>query len=436
MNGREKQPVVSVIIPCYNCQEYITGSMNSIEQQTFQDFEVILIDDCSTDGTLALLREQWGNMPQVRIFANETNQGPGPTRNVGIKAAKGKYLVFADSDDWMEHSYLETLYLTAERERADFVCCGAWRVGQDGRKDLYRVESGDMQGGWQAVTFLQDAGVLPVMWATMVSRALVKKYSIWFTPTMNEDLFFKYRLLYHCQHLVSIKAPLYDYVIRAGSSFETPDPYFDSFCRMLDFVHQWLDDVQKIEPLSEERQTQVCHFFLRADLSHLLRFENGSRTLFCSLFKKYLQKYFGEKGIYISTFLSLYREMEKSYQEKDRVLSQKLQQRDLHLRQFVAAELLSMCPEQWTELTKKSWYPVIWELAADQRYTSTFDGGQGEQARQILGWCQQQTDRRARQLGALALLLYAPPKEAEPFIEPELWTVQLCRDYLVAMGES
>ena len=428
--------MVSVIIPCYNCQEYIVGSMNSIEQQTFQDFEVILIDDGSTDGTLELLRQQWGGVPRVQILASEVNQGPGPARNIGIKAAKGKYLVFVDSDDRVERLYLETMYLTAERERADFVCCGAWRVGQDGRKDLYRVETGDMQGGWQAVAFLQDAGVLPVMWAAMVSRTLVRKHSIWFTPTMNEDLFFKYRLLYHCQHLVSIKDPLYDYVIRAESSFETPDPYFDSFCRMLGFVRQWLDDVQKIEPLSEKRQEQVCHFFLRADLSHLLRFENGSRTLFCSLLKKYLQKYFGEKGIYISTFLSLYREMEKSYQEKNRILSQKQQQQDLHLRQFVAAELLAMRPEQWTHVVQKSWYPVMWELAADKKPSLDDDGGRAQQAQQIIVWCQQQGDLRARQLGALALLLYAGPEEAAPFLAPEIWPSKLCQDYLAAVGQS
>lgn len=435
MSGQKKQPMVSVIIPCYNCQKYITGSMNSIEQQTFRDFEVILIDDCSTDGTLELLRQKWGAAPRVQIFASEVNQGPGPARNMGIKAAKGKYLVFIDSDDWVERSYLETMCLTAEREQADFVCCGAWREGNDSQKELYRVETADMPGGWQAATFLQNAGTLPVMWAAMVSRTLVEKYSICFTPTMNEDLFFKYRLLYHCQHLISIRDPLYHYVVHVGSSFSTPNPYFDSFCRMLGFVRCWLDGVQEIEPVSEEQQGQVFRFFLRVELFQLLRFEDRSRTLFLSLFHRYLRKYFGEQDIYISTFLSLYREMESNYQAKNRVLSQKLREQDLHLRQFVASELLSMHPEQWTDIVQKSWYPVMWELAADKIPLSD-DGQRVQQAQQIIAWCQRQSDLRARQLGALALLLYAGPEEAATFLAPEIWPSKLCQDYLTAIGQS
>ena len=436
MSDQEKQPMVSVIIPCYNCQKYIAGSMNSIEQQTFQDFEVILIDDCSTDETLELLRQKWAAVPRVQILASAVNQGPGPARNMGIKAAKGKYLVFVDSDDWVELSYLETMCLTAEREQADFVCCGAWREAKDSKKELYRVKTVDMPGGWQAATFLQDAGTLPVMWAAMVSKTLVEKYSIWFTPTMNEDLFFKYRLLYHCQHLVSISAPLYHYVVHEESSSSTPNPYFDSFCRMLGFVRCWLDGVQEIAPVSEEQQGQVFRFFLRVELFQLLRFEDRSPMLFLSLFQRYLRKYFGEKDIYISTFLSLYREMESSYQAENRVLSQKLRQQDLHLRQFVTSELLSMHLEQWQDIVQKSWYPVMWELVADNIPSSDDDGQRAQQAQQIIAWCQWQSDLRAMQLGALALLLYAGPEEAAPFLAPEIWPSKLCQDYLTAIGQS
>jgi glycosyltransferase involved in cell wall biosynthesis len=96
-------PKVSVIIPTYNCAEYITQAIKSVLDQTYQDFELIVIDDGSTDNTRALLEPYLGSI----IYRFQKNQGESVARNEGIEIAQGKYIAFLDADDWWVSSKLE-----------------------------------------------------------------------------------------------------------------------------------------------------------------------------------------------------------------------------------------------------------------------------------------------------------------------------------------
>lgn len=94
---------LSVIIPCYNCEKYIQETVNSVLKQKYTDFEIILIDDCSTDNTLSIIKEYQKKDARIRVFFNEKNIGVALTRNKGVEVANADYIAFLDSDDvWYE----------------------------------------------------------------------------------------------------------------------------------------------------------------------------------------------------------------------------------------------------------------------------------------------------------------------------------------------
>jgi len=112
---------ISVIIPCYNVEQYVEGSVRSILQQTLGDIQVICIDDGSTDDTLQRLTELAEQDNRIIVLSQE-NSGQGAARNRGVTHATGKYLYFMDSDDLLESDALEVLYRCAEDRELDVLC--------------------------------------------------------------------------------------------------------------------------------------------------------------------------------------------------------------------------------------------------------------------------------------------------------------------------
>ena len=96
-------PKVSVVMPAFNSERYICDAIASVRNQTFDEWELIVVDDCSTDGTYEKLCEYCKSFKgNAKVVRNEKNQGPGLSRNHGIKEANGKYIMFLDSDDYFE----------------------------------------------------------------------------------------------------------------------------------------------------------------------------------------------------------------------------------------------------------------------------------------------------------------------------------------------
>lgn len=111
-------PKVSVILPVYNTEKYLDKCLISIKKQTLKSIEFIVIDDGSTDKSYEIIQKYAKNDKRFRIF-HQKNKGVGKTRNFGIKKAKGKYIGFIDSDDYVSSNYFEELYNITEKYGAD-----------------------------------------------------------------------------------------------------------------------------------------------------------------------------------------------------------------------------------------------------------------------------------------------------------------------------
>ena len=120
--------MISVIIPVYNVEKYIERCVKSVLNQTYQDFEILLINDGSTDNSGKICEELAFKHEQIRLI-EQKNQGVSAARNIGIEKAKGEFLTFIDSDDFIDKNYLKILFDSLIKNNADISCCEYQRIG-------------------------------------------------------------------------------------------------------------------------------------------------------------------------------------------------------------------------------------------------------------------------------------------------------------------
>ena len=129
---------VSVIVPVYNVENYIEKCLDSLLNQTLDDIEIIVVNDGSTDNSANIIKEKYVNKI---VYLEKENGGLSDARNFGLPHAKGKYIAFLDSDDYIEPTMYEKMYSVAEKEEADMVECDFYweypnKVKEDVRKNI------------------------------------------------------------------------------------------------------------------------------------------------------------------------------------------------------------------------------------------------------------------------------------------------------------
>lgn len=135
-------PRISVVVPIYNVEQYLRRCLDSILGQTYRDFEVICVDDCSPDHSWKILEEYEEKYSQVKVLTYEENRGLGGARDFGLSHAQGEYVVFIDSDDYIDRRYLE-VYENAMDEHTDIVLGGYFRVENEKIHEIKVKNSAD-----------------------------------------------------------------------------------------------------------------------------------------------------------------------------------------------------------------------------------------------------------------------------------------------------
>lgn len=127
--------LISIIMPAYNCGDCIERTINNILNQTYENWELIIVDDCSADDTVLKIKKF--NDERIRFFRNETNSGAAITRNKALREAKGKYIAFQDSDDLWEERKLEIQYKYMKRHNYKFTYTDYRIITPEGKKLPY-----------------------------------------------------------------------------------------------------------------------------------------------------------------------------------------------------------------------------------------------------------------------------------------------------------
>lgn len=209
--------MISVIVPVYNVCEYLERCIRSVLEQTYQDFELILVDDGSNDGS-EMICDQYAS-ENSRVFAiHQKNAGPSAARNVGIEAAKGEYIAFIDSDDFIHEKMLEILYVNSKKYDADISVCDIW--WQEENDDI-SYETGEnktevFEGNAVMQQLFDKELVTIVPWSKLYKRVIFEHLRF---PEgkLYEDEIIIHSLLYECRRSVYTSCKLYYYMKHKNS---------------------------------------------------------------------------------------------------------------------------------------------------------------------------------------------------------------------------
>lgn len=222
-NGQGKQiPAVSIIIPVYNVCSWLDQCIESVVNQTFPDFEALLIDDGSTDGSGAKC-DEWSRKDSRIKVIHKKNEGPSKARNLGLQNAQGTYLVFIDSDDWIDCRYLEIMYSRAAEVNADMVECDVYRVNNETDKMTYRVSHGVMGVEYTLEEHMKYG--YTAIWKCMIRKELFTEHDIEFPDCHSEARAIYALLLAVSSRIENVHYALYYYrILRKGSLSAVPNP--------------------------------------------------------------------------------------------------------------------------------------------------------------------------------------------------------------------
>ena len=208
----------SVIVPVYNVEQYLEQCLESILAQNYDDYEVICVNDGSTDSSREILTAWESRMPQMRVIDRE-NGGLSAARNTGLEAATGEYMVFVDSDDWVEPNMLDTLAKSIGNE--DMVCF-ACRKNDSGKNDTLPIEQST---GWDYYNLhALEARIIPFVcvWQRCYRREFLLDNRLWFREgILHEDNEFTPRACLKAKSIKVIPNMLYNYRVRPNSIMTT-----------------------------------------------------------------------------------------------------------------------------------------------------------------------------------------------------------------------
>ena len=208
----------SVVVPVYNVETYLEQCLESLQAQNYQDYEVVCVNDGSTDNSREILAQWEERFPQMSVIDRE-NGGLSAARNTGLKEAKGDYVVFVDSDDWVEPTMLSRLVDEANGE--DLVCFACRRTDNE-KFDVLEIEQGNGWGYFNRHALEHREVAFVCVWQRCYRRQFLLDNDLWFREgILHEDNQFTPRACLKAQSVKVIPDILYNYRIRPGSIMTT-----------------------------------------------------------------------------------------------------------------------------------------------------------------------------------------------------------------------
>ncbi|MDR2886358.1 MAG: glycosyltransferase [Rikenellaceae bacterium] len=215
----QKSPLVSVLMPVYNGEAFVEKALAAVLGQTLRDMELVVVDDGSTDGSMEIVRRMAAQYPDraVRIIAHERNRGAAAARNTALETAAGEYILFSDSDDWMEPGMCTTLLDAARTQDADVTMCDSWSEYPAGAKKVssaFALRTGetyaDLVLRWQ---------IAPTLWNKLIRSDIIKQTRITFSEgnDIAEDFYFCAQLFYFAGKVARVPEALYHYRVDDSS---------------------------------------------------------------------------------------------------------------------------------------------------------------------------------------------------------------------------
>ena len=324
-----RKTLVSIIIPVYNVEKYLERCLSSILNQTFTEFEVLAINDGSTDRSLDILKQMAKNDSRLKVIHQE-NQGVSSARNKGLSLAKGDYIGFVDADDYIEPTMYEKLYDCAITHQCDVVVANVFDESLKSRKVSLKFETERVQVPNSCMDdFLKEHFFKfgHAVWHKLFQRELIEQYHLRFHPyqeVSSEDMVFNLSVLACARSIYYLNEPLYHYVIHENSltksyhakynmisrckrSVRLVEQHYNTSRRMIPVFIEYLTYTELLRGLAH---TELSTKSLKEAIKKYSELQTFQPTMKRLAFSSQLNEYFvNEKGSYSK----LYREFDRLF---------------------------------------------------------------------------------------------------------------------------
>lgn len=261
--------LISIIVPIYNSEKYLSECLDSICAQTYKNLQIILVDDCSTDSSPKICKEYEKKDRRIEVYRPKKNGGQSASRNLGLKHAKGEWIAFADNDDTLEPEMLETLFNNAIKYNVEVSGC-AHNIVINGKIDktvqLVNYLDGVNNPDYYIINALYRPGdAWADVWSKLYRKTLKDKL-LFPVGCQLEDYYVNLRLFYELESFAYTSKPLYNWRVYEGSQghsgyFENKLTYFD----VSEKIRNWF-----IEKNADQKFIDAAYTFEYCCKVHLL----------------------------------------------------------------------------------------------------------------------------------------------------------------------
>lgn len=211
--------LISIILPVYNSEKYIAKCLEALISQTYENIEIICINDGSTDKSLEILEEYAKKDSRIKLISNK-NSGPATSRNIGLKNATGEFLMFCDSDDTYRPQMCEKMIEAIKKYDVDFVTC---RASVEYEGDIIRLYTANtmthqLPVGINKIESTKINDLSSLLWHKIYRKSIVDKYNITFPDGLEcDDVLFNHQYYTVSNRFYEMKDSLYNYLVRHNS---------------------------------------------------------------------------------------------------------------------------------------------------------------------------------------------------------------------------
>lgn len=265
---------VSIVVPIYNVEKFLRGSIESIQKQTLEDIQIILVNDGSTDKSLSICKEIQEKDKRIEVI-DKPNGGVSSARNAGIKIAKGEYIGFVDPDDWIDPDMYENMYKQTTMDNSDLCMCNYVIENNNHSipnllffsKDVLKGQEifDDIITNMIASSSLNSSAdtIMGSVWRLIIKKEIFEKYNLKFQSdiTLMEDLIFCIQVLLKCSKVSISRGTYYHYIIHSNSAVASyKENIFDmqlKVYRVLEYLLKEEDLYLKVKKRMDIRYTNI-----------------------------------------------------------------------------------------------------------------------------------------------------------------------------------
>lgn len=261
---------VSIIIPVYNAENFIARCLNSISNQTFENLEIICVNDGSTDNSLQVLKEHAQKDSRI-IIVDKKNEGVSAARNAGIKRSTGEYVTFVDADDWLENNAIEIMHKTIEEKQVDVIRANYFKnksekeitkIGDMCKLEGMCIFSNEEDFAKKIMCNIYSGKLLCYVWLLLIKKDVLIKTSLFpIGVPYCEDAVFYSDLLSNIESIYFLEKPIYHYYDNQASCTRSKNYYVRNIHSLAKAYEKIIEIIENDKFDCDERKNILLNTF-------------------------------------------------------------------------------------------------------------------------------------------------------------------------------